>query len=297
MNAKWITPAVTAFDANGRVDIEANLRVYDHLIEGGMDGILILGSIGEFFAISMEEKRALIAAAAKHIDRRVTLYVGTCCMVLEDCISLSNEALACGADGVMVISPYYFNLPKSAILHFYGQVAKNVSGPVLLYNFPDRTGYDLTPEIVLQLARNHKNIVGIKDTTGAMGHTRAMITLLKKEFPEFLIFSGFDEFFGHNLLCGGDGCIAGISNFAPRLASGYAAAVKADSLTNMLYFQQRIDRLMAIYDIGEQFIPIIKEAMIQTGVPIGGYCAQPMLPATEQEKARISALLKEQGLI
>lgn len=297
MNAKWITPCVTAFDANGRVDIEANLRVYDNLIKGGMDGILILGSIGEFFAISMDEKRALIAAAAKHIDKRVTLYVGTCCMVLEDCISLSNEALACGADGVMVISPYYFNLPKSAILHFYGQVAKNVSGPVLLYNFPDRTGYDLTPEIVLQLARSHKNIAGIKDTTGAMGHTRAMIALLKKEFPEFLIFSGFDEFFGHNLLCGGDGCIAGISNFAPRLASGYAAAARADSLTDMLCYQQRIDRLMAIYGIGEQFIPIIKEAMIQTGVPIQGYCAQPMLAATEQEKEQISALLKEQEMI
>ena len=226
MNAKWITPVVTAFDAEGHVDLEANKRIYEHLIQGGMDGILILGSIGEFFAISMEEKKKLIDTAVSYIDKRVTLYVGTNCMILKDCIELSNYAIEKGADAVMVISPYYFNLPHDSVINFYDQVADNVNGPVLLYNFPDRTGYDLSPQLILELVRKHKNIVGIKDTVGTMGHTREIIQVVKKEFPDFQVYSGFDEFFAHNVLSGGNGCEAGISNFVPRIASAFANAAR-----------------------------------------------------------------------
>ena len=200
MKAKWITPVVTALDQKGHIDIEANKRIYDFLIDGGMDGILLFGSIGEFFALSLEEKKIMIREAVKHIRHRVTLYVGTCHMEFETCMELSNYAIEQGADGVMVISPYYFNLPDSAILHFYDTLAEQVKGSVLLYNFPDRTGHDLSPELIYRLVSEHENIVGIKDTVATMGHTRAIIQKVKKEFPNFMVYSGFDEFFGHNVL-------------------------------------------------------------------------------------------------
>ena len=116
----------------------------------------------------------------------------------------------------MVISPYYFNLSDRAVEKFYDSLADRVHGPVLLYNFPARTGYDLKPEVILGLARRHKNIVGIKDTVGTMGHTREIIQTVKSEFPEFLVYSGFDEFFAHNVLSGGDGCIAGFPTLRRR---------------------------------------------------------------------------------
>lgn len=297
MKAKWITPAVTAMDENGRVDIEANKKIYDFLIEKGMDGILLLGSIGEFFAIPTAEKKALIRAALAHIDRRVPVYVGTNEMNLEACVELSNFALDAGADGAMVISPYYFNLPDSAILNFYDTLADRVHGPVLLYNFPDRTGYDLRPDLVHTLVSRHKNIVGIKDTVPTMGHTRALIQKVKKEYPDFLVFSGFDEFFGHNVLSGGDGCIAGLSNFAPEVAAGYAAAARADDLAAMRAAQQRIDALMAIYDVAPQFVPTIKQAMAERGVPMQPFCAPPMLPATAAERETIRAILQGERLL
>ena len=78
MKAKWITPVVTALDKEGHVDMEGNKNIYDFLIENGMDGILLFGSIGEFFAISMEEKKALIREAIRHINHRVTVYVEMC---------------------------------------------------------------------------------------------------------------------------------------------------------------------------------------------------------------------------
>lgn len=296
MNAKWITPSVTAMDENGHVDLEANKRIYDFLIANGMDGILLLGSIGEFFAISMEEKKALIKEAIAHIAHRVTVYVGTNEMNLEACVELSNYALEQGADGVMVISPYYFNLPDSAVLNFYDRLAEQVHGPILLYNFPDRTGYDLRPDLVYELVSRHKNIVGIKDTVATMGHTRALIQKVKKEYPEFLVYSGFDEFFGHNVLSGGDGCVAGLSNFAPEVASGYADRARRDDLEGMREYQQKIDALMAIYDVAPQFVPVIKKAVELRGVEMKPYCAAPVLPASEEETENIRRILGESGL-
>lgn len=297
MNAKWITPAVTALDENGHIDIEANKRIYEHLIQGGIDGILIFGSIGEFFALPMEEKRNMVREAVAYIAHRVTVYIGTCSMEFEECVEFSNFALEAGADGVMVISPYYFNLPDSAVENFYDSLADRVNGPVLLYNFPDRTGYNLKPQVVLNLVRRHKNIVGIKDTVGTMGHTRALIQTVKKEFPEFLIYSGFDEFFAHNVLSGGDGCIAGLSNFAPAVASGFAKAARENDLEALQVYQQKIDGLMAIYDVAEQFIPIIKKAMVLCGVDMNPGCTAPLLAADASETERIEEILRNASIL
>lgn len=297
MKAKWITPAVTALDKNGHVDVEANKRIYDYLIGNGMDGILLFGSIGEFFAISMEEKKNLIREAIRHINRRVTVYVGTCHMEFEQCVELSNYALEEGADGVMVISPYYFSLPESALLNFYDTLADRVGGPLLLYNFPDRTGHDLSPELIYTLVSRHKNIVGIKDTVATMGHTRGIIQKVKKEYPDFMVYSGFDEFFGHNVLSGGDGCVAGLSNFAPDVAAAYVAAARADDLEKMERCQQQVDSLMAIYDVAPQFIPTIKKAMVLRGIEMEPVCAQPLLPATEAETEEIRRILEEGKLL
>ena len=297
MKAKWITPAVTALDKNGHVDVEANKRIYDFLIGNRMDGILLFGSIGEFFAISMEEKKNLIREAVRHINHRVTVYVGTCHMEFEQCVELSNYALKEGADGVMVISPYYFSLPDSALLNFYDTLADRVGGPLLLYNFPDRTGHDLSPDLIYTLVSRHKNIVGIKDTVATMGHTRGIIQKVKKEYPDFMVYSGFDEFFGHNVLSGGDGCVAGLSNFAPDVASAYAAAARADDLKKMEQCQQQVDGLMAIYDVAPQFIPTIKKAMVLRGIEMEPVCAQTLLPATEEETEEIRRILKEGNLV
>ena len=297
MKTKWITPVVTALDENGHIDTEANKKIYEHLIQAGIDGILIFGSIGEFFALPMEEKKDMVREAVACIDHRVTVYIGTNSMEFEECVEFSNFALDAGADGVMVISPYYFNLPDSAVENFYDSLADRVNGPVLLYNFPARTGYDLKPEVILGLVRRHKNIVGIKDTVGTMGHTRAIIQAVKREFPEFLVYSGFDEFFAHNVLSGGDGCIAGLSNFAPAVAAGFAGAARDNDLAAMQAYQQKIDSLMAIYDVAEQFIPIIKKAMVLCGVEMDPACAAPLLSADENETEKIREILKQAEII
>lgn len=267
--ANFFTPCVTLFDEKGDVDVEANRRAWENEVKGGVSGIVVLGSIGEFFAMSMEQKRLIIAEAAAFGKGRTKVYAGTNCTSVAETIELSNYALECGVDGVMVISPYYFTLSDVEVEAYYDEVADGVNGPIFLYNFPDRTGYDLAPKVALNLLRKHKNIVGYKDTVPLMAHTRELIELTKKEFPDFMVLSGYDEFFAHNLMAGGSGCISGLSNIYPEAFGAWIKAADAHDYERMAAIQQLVDRLMDIYAVNTPFIPTIKAAMAVRGIVKG----------------------------
>ncbi len=295
--ANFLTPVVTAFDANGNLDIQGNKNVWDHLIKGGVDGLVIMGSTGEFFSMTTEQKKELIKLVVEHVNKRTKVYIGTSCMTVEDTVELSNFAIETGADAVMIISPYYFALSNESVEFFYDKVAEAVKGDIYLYNFPDRTGHDLTPEVTLNLLRKHKNIVGFKDTVSEMGHTRKLMTTVLKEFPDFIVLSGFDENFVHNILCGGSGCIGGLSNLCPELFADWVKAINAKNMDEVARIQKIVDKLMDLYPIGTPFIPIMKKAMILHGVEMKEYCTKPFLPATEEQTEQIKAVMKDAGLL
>ena len=292
-----MTPVVTAFDENGNLDIQGNKNVWDHLIKGGVDGLVIMGSTGEFFSMTTEQKKELIKLVVEHVNKRTKVYIGTSCMTVEDTVELSNFAIETGADAVMIISPYYFALSNESVEFFYDKVAEAVKGDIYLYNFPDRTGHDLTPEVTLNLLRKHKNIVGFKDTVSEMGHTRKLMTTVLKEFPDFIVLSGFDENFVHNILCGGSGCIGGLSNLCPELFADWVKAINAKNMDEVARIQKIVDKLMDLYPIGTPFIPIMKKAMILHGVEMKEYCTKPFLPATEEQTEQIKAVMKDAGLL
>lgn len=295
--ANFLTPVVTAFDENGNLDIQGNKNVWDHLIKGGVDGLVIMGSTGEFFSMTTEQKKELIKLVVEHVNKRTKVYIGTSCMTVEDTVELSNFAIETGADAVMIISPYYFALSNESVEFFYDKVAEAVKGDIYLYNFPDRTGHDLTPEVTLNLLRKHKNIVGFKDTVSEMGHTRKLMTTVLKEFPDFIVLSGFDENFVHNILCGGSGCIGGLSNLCPELFADWVKAINAKNMDEVARIQKIVDKLMDLYPIGTPFIPIMKKAMILHGVEMKEYCTKPFLPATEEQTEQIKAVMKDARLL
>ena len=297
MKGSYLTPSVTAFDKNGDLDHEALGCLYDHLIRGGVDGILILGSIGEFFAVPLEKKKELIRMAVKYINKRTQVLVGTASMDVNETIELSKYAYEQGADGVVLISPYYFSLTDQSIEEYYDYVVKECPGDFYLYNFPDRTGYDLTPSVTLSLIRKHKNIVGIKDTLAGMDHTREMIKSIKPEYPEFKIYSGFDDNFAHNVMSGGDGCIGGLSNLVPEICSAWVKAFEDSDMNAVTTIQRSIDRLMSIYQVGRPFVPYIKKAMLIRGIPIKDYCSFPLPHTTEKEVFTLKKIMQQEKLI
>jgi len=295
--AKYITPAITPMTPEGAFDENGAAALYEHLVAGGVDAVLVLGSIGEFFSVPQEQKRLVISAAVRRIGGRIPVIAGTSDMLFENVVELSEYALAEGADAVIVVPPYYFRLEPEQIEAYYDALAEKVRGRIYLYNFPDRTGYSIPAEVVKHLALRHENIVGCKDTIAGMDHTRELIKAVKPLRPGFEIFSGFDDNFAHNVLSGGDGCIAGLSNVAPEICSAWARAVNAGDWEASAALQQRIDRLMDIYAVGSPFIPFIKRAAALQGLPVSSAVSFPFPEVTGAQEKAIAEILAREGLL
>ncbi len=291
MNSRYITPVVTVLDKNGNLDKENQGKLYDYLIEQGVSGLLLLGSIGEFFALSMETKKELISFACEYINKRTEVIIGTTSMEVNEIVKLSDYAISCGADAVIIIPPYYFSMSDESVYQYYDYLASSIQGNIYLYNFPDRTGYSISNEVTLRLVKKHKNIIGYKDTISGVDHTRELIKLVKTEFPEFRIYSGFDDNFARNVLSGGDGCIGGLSNLFPDVCAAWIKAFADNDLCEVSKIQQKIDQLMDIYKVGTPFVPYIKCALQLKGVIDNNFVTFPLPTPNEEERAELVRII------
>lgn len=288
-----LSPIITVLDEQGRIDFKGNEAHINRLIGNGINGILFLGSIGEFFTLSMEEKKEFIKFAIKTVNKRVPVLIGTGGTVQAEVIELTRFAEQAGADAAVIISPYYFKLNTETIYHYYASIARSTSLPIVLYNFPDRTSYDLTPELVLRLVKEFDNIVGIKDTVDNISHTRKMIRIVKAERPDFSVLSGFDEYLIPNLMAGGDGVLSGLTNIIPQVFAGLMNAYAAKDLDRVAVAQAKISLLMSLYDVSEPFIAGIKGAAAATGQPFVPAVKEPAAGLTTAQLQTIQELLKK----
>ncbi len=296
MNASYLCPAITLFHEDGSLDLESQKRLFDRLIESGIDGILVEGSSSEFFAMPMDQRREMAKFAIETVAGRVKLIIGTSHMVADEIVSFSNFCLDAGADAVMILPPYYFHFGPEALLQYYDRLASRIHGDIYIYNFPDNTGYTIPPETVLQLARLHSNIVGMKDTIPGMDHTRELVKVVKSQLPAFEIYSGFDDNFAHNVLAGGSGCIGALSNVVPEVCTAWVQAFRGDDLAGIAAGQQSIDRLMDLYSIRSPFLPVIKETAKLRGIASTSAGTFPMPNATVEDDAKILELLSREGI-
>lgn len=292
MSASYITPAVTLLNAQGQPDLEGNCALYEHLIRGGVDGILVLGSIGEFFALPLAQRRRLAFRAIEAVAHRTRLIIGTASMIYEDVVSFSNECVERGADAVIIVSPYYFPLDDDSVFAYYSALAQAIHGRIYLYNFPNRTGYSLSAQVVKRLALTYPNIVGIKDTIPGMDHTRELIEAVKPLRPDFEIYSGFDENLTANVAAGGDGCIAGLSNLYPEICARAARMLREKNVDGIVTGQRLIQQLFALYAIGSNFIPVIKEGVCMRGVAGSSRCSFPLPDMTQAQKQALRELMQ-----
>ena len=296
MNAAYIAPTITLFRQDGTMDFESQEKLFDNLIEKGMDGILVEGSSSEFFAMPMDQRRKMAEFSIEKVNRRVKLIIGTSNMVADEIIDFSNFCLDAGADAVMILPPYYFHFGAGELLHYYDHLANQIHGNIYIYNFPDNTGYTIPPETVLQLTKLHSNIVGIKDTIPGMAHTRELIKVVKSQVPSFEIYSGYDDNFAHNVLAGGNGCIAALSNVVPEICAAWVRAFRENDMEGVVKGQRAIDRMMDLYAIRSPFLPVMKEAVKLRGLAATSVGTFPMPCATIEDDAKILELLQRVGI-
>lgn len=264
--AKIITPVITVFDQNEKPDYEANKKVIDFLIEGGVDGILVLGSAGEFTNLSFTEKRDFLRFYADYTNGRVELLAGTSCMDFQDTVALSNLVYDMGYTAPLVIGPFYYGLDQEKIFHYYDKLAKALTGALYLYNYPARSGHSIAPETVRRLVEANSNIVGFKDSVAEPNHTN-LICRAVEGYP-FVMYSGFDDQFLYNMATGGSGCIGGLSNIVPEIWSDLIAAANSKNYQRSMQLSGLIHQLMPLYGMDSNCSLILKKLMIYRGLEI-----------------------------
>ena len=274
MQSRYITPAITVFDEQGRLDPDGNFRLYD-FIKNSVSGFVVMGSTGEFFSLDMKTSRQIIQMAAEFPRQGIKAYAGTSRMDIDECVELANYADECGLDGVMIISPWYFRLTDEGIYTFYSQIARRTAAKIFIYNFPERTGYSVSPEVCLRLAREFPNIIGLKDTIPDTNHTSQVIRQVKSELPYFEVYAGYDNNFAHNVLSGGNGCIGGLSNICPELFR---------------------DWMQDIYAVNDPFIPTFKKALQLRGIIQSDRCTQPFSSLATCQTESIQRILSRAGI-
>ena len=293
----FIVPIITVFDENGTIDEAGNQIVIESLVNAGVDGIAVMGSTGEFFGLSAAEKKQMIDIASKQINGRTRFLVGVGTADSREAVELIDYAAAHRAEASMLIAPAYFPLSDNSILNFYGEVAENTKNSIIIYNFPARTGYDISPDTVAKLAKKYTNIVGIKDSVPDPTHTRKIITAVRAISPDFEIYNGMDDNFIHTVLSGGNGSIGALGNVIPEIVSSLSRKVRAGDFEGAQYEQGIIDRMVSLYDITTPFVCALKNAVKMRGVNIGIKCVPPFLCPDDKQIKQIEELMKSVRII
>ncbi|MBY2478396.1 4-hydroxy-tetrahydrodipicolinate synthase [Clostridioides difficile] len=268
-----ICAMITPFDENQNINLQATCELIDYLVGKGVYGLFILGTNGECHVLTDDEKVEFAKIVVNHTNNRVPVFVGTGGNSTREVISLSKRMESIGASALSIITPYFVTPTQEELILHYKTIANSVNLPIMMYNMPGKTGINIEPESVRELAKI-KNIVGIKDSSGKLDNMKAYIEVTKSE--DFSIFSGSDSLILDSLKSGGQGAVAATANFLTEIDIAiYENFMKGD-LEEAQKAQSSIEELRRILKLGT--IPsVIKKAVVLNGINVG----TARLPVTE----------------
>ena len=266
---------VTPFKENGEVNYEKLEEIVEEQIAGGTDSIIVCGTTGEASTMSHEEHLDVVGYVCKVTGKRIPVIAGTGSNCTETAVYLSVEAQSRGADGLLLVSPYYNKATQNGLKAHFKAVADAVKIPILLYNIPGRTGVTILPQTIADLCKNVENIVGVKE---ASGNFSAIATLMNLADGKVDLYSGNDDQIVPLLSLGGKGVISVLSNVAPRQTHDICAAYFEGDTARSAKLQ--LDAIPLITELFAEVNPIpVKAAMNLMGRNVGPL----RLPLTEME--------------
>ena len=289
-----IIPAViTPITAEGKFNEKAMRKLVNYLIDGGVHGLFIVGTTGEFYGLDPEEKREIFQVVMEETKGRVPVYGGTNGITTRESIALTRIAEECKLDAVSVLTPMFISPSQDQLITHYQAIAGSTSLPVLLYNNPPKTGVNIAPATVAKLAET-PNIVSIKDSSGDLTTTAEYIRLTRGR-EDFNVLVGRDTLIYGALCYGAAGSIAACANVAPRLCADIYDKYVAGDVKGSLEAQFTLAPLRIAFTIGT-FPAVIKESLEMLGIEAGP-CMAPVGPMTAQERDKLRAVLVQMGLL
>ncbi|MHB8512960.1 MAG: 4-hydroxy-tetrahydrodipicolinate synthase [Actinomycetota bacterium] len=287
---RLITAMATPFTADGALDLDGAVKLASHLADHGSEGIVISGTTGESPTTTREEKRELLNAVIPAMRGRVSIIAGTGTYSTSESIELSRDAHKAGADGLLLVTPYYSRPPQAGLAAHFNAIAKAVDLPVILYNVPPRTSCRIEHNTFLELSKT-SNIVGVKDATGDVVGTAK----LARDLPQWTTWSGDDAMTLPMMAVGASGVISVASHLAgDRISEMISAHEKGDRERAGAIHRDLLVLIDALFCTSSP-IPL-KAALAMCGLP-GGPLRLPLIEATPDEKTRIRAALEKLGII
>lgn len=285
------TALVTPMFSDGTVNYEALDTIIEDQIQKGVDALVICGTTGEAATLNHEDHVKVIAAAVKKTAGRIPIIAGTGSNDTAYSVELSNEALAVGADALLLVTPYYNKTSQAGLIAHYTYIAERVDAPIILYNVPSRTGVNILPETYAQLAK-HPNIVAAKEANGDIASVIKTRALCGDNLD---IYSGNDDQIIPIMSVGGIGVISVLSNVAPTETHNMCQLYLDGKVKEAADMQIKyIDLINALFsDVNP--IPV-KEAMDIMGYEVGP-CRLPLVKMSDAKHEALKAELKKVNLI
>ena len=288
----FIPPMVTPLKANGAIDKAGFQRVVTHHLEGGADGLFVLGSTGEGPSLSDSRAAEVVAETVRLSDGRVPVLAGIIGCSFERILEKARLAAEEGAAAVVATTPVYYDIYRDAeILDYYRRLAEEAPLPVVIYNIPAATQVKIAPKVLQELA-SVPSILGVKDSTGDWAHFQEI--LFRRDDLSFRVMQGKEELSGASLIFGADGIVSGIGNLHPRLATDLYRAGSRGDLEATRALQKQMDELFRVIK-GRPWLLAIKTAMNLLGL-CKATATRPFDRLEEQDVREIEAVLQENGL-
>ena len=282
---------VTPFKSDGSIDEKVLQKLVDFQIDHGTNFIIPCGTTGESATMDADERKQVIRIVIEQTKKRVPVIAGTGTNATTTSIKYSKQAQELGADGVLLVGPYYNKPTQEGYFQHFKAIAESISIPAILYNVPGRTGGNIEPKTILRLAEI-KNIIGVKEASANFGQ---FMEILGQRSSDFLVLSGDDALTLPMMSLGADGVISVAANQIPRAMSDIVKFALAGDFAKALELHYRYLELMNLNFVESNPIPV-KCALVMMGLIEENY-RLPLVPMHENNKKKMRELLFKLKLI
>lgn len=287
-----VPPLVTPLLKSNQLDIDGLKNLIDHVINGGVSGIFILGTTGEMSRLSCSLKEEMIRQTCKLVNGRVPVLVGITDTSLFGTLKLEKFAWESGANAAVLAPPFYYHVEQNELLSYFREVADTISLPLFLYNMPSRTHITIEIDTVIKAAKSN-NIIGIKDSSGDLMYLQNLIYSFKDK-PGFSIFVGPEEIMAQAVLSGASGGVNGGANIYPRLYVELFEAARQRNLDKVNELQNIVTQISTtLYRVGRKnpnLTKILKEALYQMNI-CSQHMEKPYIPFSDEDRGEITSCL------
>ena len=285
-----VAALITPTDANGKLSEGASRNIIKYVIKGGVHGLFVAGTAGEFYALDKKTKMRITEITVEEAAGKLPIYMGASSNTTRESIDLAKSAESIGADAVTVLTPSFVKCRDEELYDHFKAIATSISLPVILYSLPGSTGVGISPKLLRELCRID-NIVGIKDSSGDLSITEQYIRLAPDNFS---VLAGRDTLILATLMYGGTGGVAATANVVPKVVASIYNHYMDGNIEMAREAQFKLAPLRHAFGLGSTSAAMLKAALSLKGMDVGETVA-PVKLLGESELEQLRGILKEMG--